>query len=503
MVCDGRETALVSHLEIEKKYDATEHFELPDLSGLPGIAAVTPPSTEILVAKYFDTDDLSLAARGITLRRRRGGEDAGWHLKIPVGPNAKNEVQAPLGETEKVPARLARVVAASTRGAALRPVAVLETRRTVVKLLTDDGRVLAEVADDDVSGQVLNGDSAAQRWREIEVELGDAGSTKLLKAVGRRLRDAGAQPAETASKLARVLPARPARDSPRTAPETAGDVVLAYLRAQFDALLSFDPKARLAEPDAVHRMRVAVRRIRSLLKSYRKSLDRERIAPLRAELKWLAGVLGEVRDLEVLRERFTAMLAELPAEIVRPEGWLAGLAAQERAAYRRLNTALSGDRYLALLTAMESLIADPPLTERAARPAAEEVPHVIRRTWQKLARSYEAAESAPDPDLARHEARKDAKRVRYAAEAGAAALGDPAVNVARQAERLQEFLGGYQDGVLAQRYLAAAAERAAPEEVFALGTLAGIEHCTGAAARTALPGVWAEVSDPAHLAALS
>ncbi len=479
------------HLEIERKYDAGDHFTLPDLTGLPGIAHATEPQTHELDAKYFDTDDLSLASRGITLRRRQGGEDAGWHLKIPVGKNAKNELQAPLGSPEQVPARLARIVAASTRGADLRPVAELRTRRTIVKLLTSDGRVLAEVADDAVSGHALGG--SATTWREIEVELGAAGSPELLKEVGRRLRKAGAQPADAASKLSRVLPA-PAARAEATTPETAGEVVLGYLKEQLDALLSFDPKARLAEPDAVHRMRVAVRRTRSLLRSYGRSLDKQRAGELRAELKWLADVLGDVRDLEVLRERFTGHLDELALPITRPEQWLAGLAARERAAYRRLNTALSGDRYFALLTGLEAVAADPPLTERAERPAAQEVRHVIRRSWERLEAAYEAAESAPDPDLARHEARKDAKRLRYAAEAGVPVLGAEATGIAKQAERLQEFLGGYQDGVIAQRYLSEAAGHARPEEVYALGVLAGIEHCKGLTARTSLPGVWSEVS---------
>jgi CYTH domain len=83
-----------SQLEIERKYDAERDFALPDLSGLPGVASVSEPRTHLLVANYFDTSDHRLAARGITLRRRRGGEDAGWHLKIPAGPDSKNELRA-------------------------------------------------------------------------------------------------------------------------------------------------------------------------------------------------------------------------------------------------------------------------------------------------------------------------------------------------------------------------------------------------------------------------
>ncbi|MFC6933071.1 CYTH domain-containing protein [Actinomadura yumaensis] len=147
----------VKHLEIERKYDAAADFGLPDLSGLPGVASIAGPRTHGLHATYFDTADLRLAAHGITLRRRRGGDDAGWHLKIPAGPDSKQELRAPLGRARIVPARLASLVAAYTRGEPLLPVATLETERTVVRLLDASGETLAEVADDAVSGRDLRG----------------------------------------------------------------------------------------------------------------------------------------------------------------------------------------------------------------------------------------------------------------------------------------------------------------------------------------------------------
>lgn len=481
------------HLEIETKYDASDRFALPDLTGLPGCTTVAEPVTYKLVADYYDTEDFRLAAHGITLRRRQGGTDAGWHLKLPAGPNAKLELQAPL-TAGTVPAKLAGVVAGTTRGGKLQRVATLKTGRTVVRLLDPNGATLAEIADDTVRGTLPGGERPPVSWHEIEVEAGPAGSPELLKAAGRLLRKAGARRSDAPSKLSRVLEA-PVRKTPVFEAGTAGAVVLDYLAAQVKAILTGDPKARLAEPDAVHRMRVAVRRTRSILKSHHRILDRSRTDPLQPELRWLAAVLGEVRDLEVLRERFTVCLDGLPEQVSRNRAWLGLLAERERTAYRRMNRSLAGRRYFALLDELEALVADPPFTDRAGRQATEELPKVVAAAWRRLEMAYAAAEAAPDPLIARHEARKDAKRARYAAEAAVPALGEAAAAVAGQAARLQEVMGGYQDGVIAQDYLATAAAGATQEDAFTIGVLWGIEHAAAQAVLHEIPTVWQEISE--------
>ncbi|MBC6458651.1 CHAD domain-containing protein [Actinomadura sp. HBU206391] len=507
---------MTDHVEIERKYDAEAGFVVPDLNGLPGVHAVGEPQAHVLVAKYFDTRDFRLAARGITLRRRRGGEDAGWHLKIPAGKDAKRELRAPLGSDQAVPARLADLVSAHTRGEPLRPVAILETNRTVIRLLGQDGEVLAEVADDAVAGQVIvePGDDdrapSGGAWREIEVELA-AGSAELLKAAGKRMRKAGASKASSGSKLGRVLEpvmARTREERPPAATPpagTAGAAVMAYLTAQFDALLAYDPKARMAEHDAVHKMRVSVRRIRSALKSYRPVLDREHTDPLQPELKWLADELGTVRDLEVLRERFTGLLDALPGDLAGHSGWLRALHDQETTGYRTLNTALREPRYFRLLDALDDLLAHPPLTGRAEREATEELPRIVRRTWRRLERAYGEIESAPpeDRDTARHETRKEAKRARYSAEVAAGVLGKPATAVAANAEAMQEVMGRFQDGVIAQEHLARiAAASTDPRETFTLGVLYQVEREEARAALDDVAATWAKARDPAALAAL-
>src|SRR5438034_6305705 len=217
-------------IETERKYEAAADFALPDLAGLDGVAAITAPRTYRLRAVYFDTPDHGLAAAQITLRRRTGGTDAGWHLKLPVGTDSRREVHAPLGRgTYAVPARLAELVAGWSNGQPLVPIALLATTRRLRRLAAPDGQALAEIADDLVIGS-LPGSAPdrpggpgrgtgprgpgtpewreVSRWREVEVEL-VAGSRELLASVGDLLIRAGAGPSAAASKLSRLLASAP------------------------------------------------------------------------------------------------------------------------------------------------------------------------------------------------------------------------------------------------------------------------------------------------------
>ena len=197
-------------IETERKYDVDAGFVLPDLAGAGGAVSMSAPDVQLLEATYFDTDDLRLIGAHITLRRRTGGEDAGWHIKLPVGGDTRREVHFPLGPPSRVvPAEIAAEVARWSGAAPLHPVARLETRRTVRRLVGGSGDVLAEVADDQVTGSRPDpADPAAWRqqdtWREVEVEL-KSGTPELLDAAAAGLAAAGATPSRSASKLARVL----------------------------------------------------------------------------------------------------------------------------------------------------------------------------------------------------------------------------------------------------------------------------------------------------------
>jgi inorganic triphosphatase YgiF len=179
----------------------------PSFEGLSSVLRAERSQAQQLDAVYFDTPGHDLAAHHITLRRRTGGSDAGWHLKLPAGPDARTEVRAPLGDetdADAIPEELLDVVLAIVRDRPVRPVARITTSRTVDLLYGHDGAPLAEFCDDQVTAQA-GPDGDEQRWREWELELAEGIGRDLLDRLTNRLLDAGAAPAGHGSKLARVL----------------------------------------------------------------------------------------------------------------------------------------------------------------------------------------------------------------------------------------------------------------------------------------------------------
>ncbi|MFB7337457.1 CHAD domain-containing protein [Streptomyces adustus] len=516
--------------EIERKYESDDSG-LPDLTGVAGVAAVLDKGVAHLDATYYDTADLRLAAASITLRRRTGGSDAGWHLKFPVAPGVRDEIQAPLADT--VPPALAALVRSRVRDTALLPVVRLRSERDVRDLVDADGRLLAEAGVDAVrADRLLGGDGSAQ-WTEIEVELADGGDPAFLDTVEKRLRRAGVRPSKSTSKLARALAETAPRGgtgksgkngkggrtgkadkngkgakggpagNPPGVPVTAGDHVLAYVIAQRDAVVALDPAVRQDAPDSVHRMRVATRRLRSAFRSYGKILDRTVTDPIGEELKWLAGELGVDRDREVLTEHLTAALDGLPRTLLsgpvrtRLRTWAR---ARRGGSRRRLIGVLDSKRYLALLDTLDALVAAPPLRKAAAAEPGPTLAKAVRKDFGRVGALVEAALGlAPgqDRDLALHEARKKAKRTRYAAETAVPALGDPASGLVKSMKTLQTWLGDHQDSVMARQTLRelSAVAHAAGESSFTYGVLYGREEQRAADVERELPGTWKEIKE--------
>ncbi|MYU08929.1 CHAD domain-containing protein [Streptomyces sp. SID8366] len=489
--------------EIERKYESDDGT-LPDLTGVGAVAAVLDQGLVELDATYYDTADQRLAAASLTLRRRTGGSDAGWHLKLPVAPGVRDEIRAPLSDT--LPEELAALVRSRTREARPVPLVRLRSARDVRHLVDADGALLAEASVDTVTAERLTGAGGTARWTEIEVELADGGDPAFLDQVEKHLARAGVRPSASSSKLARALELTGGARRPpvaRPEPVTAGDHVLAYLRAQRDALVALDPAVRLGTPDAVHRMRVATRRARSTLRTFRAVLDRAATEPVAAELKWLAGELGVDRDQEVLAERLTTALDALPPALdagrihERLTSWAR---TRVRAAPAHLAGVLDSARHLALLNTLDALLADPPLRKAAARKPEKVLGKAVQKDLSKLTALVERALALPpgtDRDLALHEARKKAKRARYAAEAAAPALGAPVRRLTSAMKTLTTLLGDHQDSVMARRTLRelAAVAHAAGESAFPYGVLYGREEARAAAAEAELPARWRRAAD--------
>lgn len=460
--------------EIERKYDVDAAAAVPDLQGVDLVVSSVVQRPVSMKAVYYDTADRALTRGRITMRRRVGGEDEGWHVKLP-GAKARTELHVPLTRSSIVPAEVRAPVLAFVGTEPLRRIARLNTTRTIVRLLDAGGAQLAELADDLVVAVDLR-DATERRWREWEVELkdgapgGDAARAELLDAIAERLSEAGAAPASSVSKLARATGRTGTERTEPTPPADGCAAALAAIEGLVAAIRSADPWVRLDTDDAVHRMRVLTRRLRSVLAASRSALDRGVTDPLRVELKWIAGLLGEARDAEVARSRIEQVFADVPGGEQARERMTAELDGRYTRAHRMLLRALRGRRYLALLTALDALVAAPPVvSERSTRSF---VAKALAREARRVGRLTADADRSTED---RHELRKASKRLRYVGEALAATAPDAIRKREKSrtalAEDAADALGEERDGLALcnELLLGAARARRARADTFAYG----------------------------------
>jgi CHAD domain-containing protein len=457
------------YVERELKFAAPDSGVTPSFDGLASVSRLEKLPTQHLDAVYFDTANHDLALNWVTLRRRSGGNDAGWHLKLPNG-EARTEIRLPLGDqATEVPEELVDVIRAIVRDRLLVPVAWISTARDVTMLYGPDGVALAEFCDDRVSACRLDpadgNPQVQQQWREWELELVDAGiddAAGTLKRLSNRLHDAGARPAEHGSKLAKVLgETTPQRADPPT------DPVHRAVAEQVAALLAWDRAVRADADDAVHQMRVTIRQIRSLMQASEEEFGLTDDATILSELRELAGVLGIARDAEVLTERYRDALDALPPELVRGpvrERLVAGGWQHYKAGLNRSLKAMRSARYFRLLDALDEVVVTSP-------PPDDEHPHAsVASGYKRVRKRVKAAEQAAtdhERDDALHRIRKAAKRLRYVA----AATG--AGKVSARAKEVQSLLGDHQDSAVSRAHLlqVADAAHAAGEDTFTYGIL--------------------------------
>lgn len=458
---------MTQQTEIERKYDVDEKAVLPDLAG---IARVEPAGDVHLEAEYFDTAQGDLAAHRVVLRRRRGGTDEGWHIKLPAS-EGRTELHWPLTDDEAPPRHVVERVLSRVRGRELVLVARLRTHRTLSHLVDNDGGALLEVADDVVSATDAT-TGVLRLWREWEVELleGAPGSererTALLDAVGERLLEAGATPSASKSKLAAALGRTDLDGGCSQAPKldrssAAAEVLLVAVAALVDDLALIDPLVRADEPDAVHQLRTRIRRLRSLFASYRSVFDRGVTDPLRERLRTVGVALGDARDAEVMHERARTLLDEYDALSPDLDGRLRDWWAERyTAAHAQAVAVLSGDGWLGLLDDLDAFVARPALADAAMRPARDVVPPALQADLRGVLKRAKAARRADTDDergALLHEVRKAAKRLRYAAEAvsqgDAAVFGKRTRRLAAAAEAVHDLLGEHRDSVLMQHHL--------------------------------------------------
>jgi CHAD domain-containing protein len=285
-------------------------------------------------------------------------------------------------------------------------------------------------------------------------------------------------------------------------------VVLAYLRDQTAILRSYDPLVRMDAPDAVHKMRVTARRIRSVLQGYRRVLDREATRELVEDLRWLGTELAPARDGEVLAARITDAIHALPAELVLGPvtAQVTRRFAREQADGRdRLTLALDSQRYLRLQERLDTLLDDPPSTRRAQRRANSELPKAIakslRRTEHRAPSAAHNAAADTDRDTALHEMRKAAKRARYVIETAEPVLGNKARKLRKRVKKVQSLLGDPHDTVVARPVLRDLGAQAQLDGAngFTFGVLHAQEHAAARTLEAQLTTAWAKVNKARQL----
>jgi CHAD domain-containing protein len=465
-------------LERERKLTAPPGFLLPHLPG-------EPLAERELSSTYFDAPGLRLAAAGITLRHRVERGSGAWQLKLPHGDD-RLELEFD-GGARAVPAEVTALLTVHLRGVRAVPVARLRTHRRGM-LVRSGGRALAEVVVDAVD--VFEGRRIARRFEELEVELVD-GTVSDLRGIVRRLRQAGAIEADLRPKLFQALDLpvpvpdeRPARSA------SAAEHVTAALRAQYAEILRHDPGTRLGrDPEELHQMRVATRRMRAILRAARPLLDEGWVRELRAELGWLGGALGPVRDLDVLVEHLRADAGALGGADEAAFLTLILKLEAERAADRdHLLVALAEPRYVALIERLDADTKAPPLTpsRRSLRDLASKEFRRLRKTMRGL------GPEPPDEEL--HAARIAVKRARYAAELAERSVGREVAAVIRDSKVLQDVLGDHQDAAVAEaRIRALVPARAPAAQAIAAGRVIERQHERRRAARADYPKAWCEL----------
>jgi CHAD domain-containing protein len=485
------------HAERETKLLAPAGFRLPDLGG-DGLVA-TPRDERRYATVYLDTPELDVARWGSSLRHREG---EGWTVKLPSRTEGDMLVRGEhvfdgAASNRQPPEAAVDLLRAYVRGRALAPSVRLRTVRRSVDLSDELGRKVAEVTDDEVS--VMDGRRVASRFREVEVELAADASEDVLGTVIERLHEAGAGPVDNVSKLRRALGPRAELPPEVVVPEiekssTVTEVVRRALAASVVRLMRHDPGVRLGgDPEEVHQARVATRRLRSDLRTFRDALAPTWAGALRDELKWLGHELGAVRDAEVLRERMGGRAEALDArDRQAADALLRRLDERQAHAREELVRSMREPRYARLLDELVDAANTPAvLPEVAEAPASEALRPALEAPWKHLKTAMETA-SADPTDEHLHAARIRAKRVRYAAEAVSAVFGKRARAFAEAAVDLQDVLGEHQDAVVAGVWLREAARSGG--DAFVAGELAAIEARDAAASREAVPAAWKALS---------
>ena len=521
-----------THWEVESTFDVSTSADVPDLT-LGGDLDARTEQVHHLSATYYDAEDLRLTRAKITVRRRTGGKDDGWHIKLPAvetsaGSTGRTELSFPLTDSTDVPDEVHTAVWGYARRDELIPIARIDNERHET-VLERGGSPMVEFCDDHVQGTRL-ADGASISWREWELELVDSerdGSVDVLSRLSAACLDAGATASPLASKLAKTI--GPTDD----AAPPASSAVASMLRADVEKLLSGDAGARLGLEVGIHAMRTSARNLQTTLNAHAKELAAAReaiddehpdgrpgaregidIPALESALKELIRMLGKSRDVQVVRARLHEVAEGYPRDLVPDsvrERIFSELDHEEQRTAKRVTMGLENPRYLALLDALDEVVEAAGEMEaptdaqrvrsgrtkeivssgkkgfgkgRSGAPTSDPVVQGAQRQFKRFdkarARVEDELESlnltlAQREELT-HTLRKRNKALRRTAASINSKEMPQVVSLRSASERLHDVLGDVQDSVTARQWIRRISRRAeaAGEPTFGFGVL--FEH---------------------------
>ncbi|MBB1512803.1 CYTH and CHAD domain-containing protein [Tessaracoccus sp. MC1627] len=435
-------------------FERERKFSLPDGAAMPDLGVlgpVSPMRTLRLRAEYFDTPAGALARAGLTLRRRSGGEDDGWHLKTP-GPNGSRlEHSLPLGAPCRVPASLRATVADVVGEDPLLPVLLLRTRRRITHLFGESGRIRTEIAVDRVRARPLGELSDGTRsWCEVEVELATGEPESTLDEVSSLLLRSGLRPAVHASKAQLALASCAGRG---TARDTAAHAVTAELARHFGQFQALDTALVTDEDDAVHQARVALRRLRSILTVFGRTLAAPDLPGLVSELRWAGVLLGGPRDTEVILALIDDLAGEVGLSVDDHARIRVHLARRHDDARGLLLNSMATPRWDALHERMIGHLLRAKASRSGRRHASLELRRLADRADDRVRRRLQLAQSHPGDVSLWHDVRKAAKAARYAHDVVAGLPGSRSADeeCASAWKDVTSAFGDVQDLVIARR----------------------------------------------------
>jgi CHAD domain-containing protein len=495
----------VTHREVERKFVVGGEFELPDVQSLGSIADVSQRDAFSMHAVYYDTSDLALFRWGITMRHRLGGDDAGWHLKVPVRSGAahtRDEMHMP--DQPQMPAVFVDIVSPLLMGRSLEPIVDVNTVRKPYDIHARDTDI--ELVDDHVTINQSGVDVMSFREIEIEVVRNGSMTNDVMDELSAMLIASGGKPSSV-SKAARALGQR-TREAPDVAPsatpkttDLAADALRSMMSRDVTRLLMADVDVRRDANDGVHQMRVAARRLRSTLRTFSDCFEPQWAASMREDLAWIASEMGTIRDTEVLQDRLVRHGQALPPSIRDTTlPYLIDFLDQRRDSARSgALAALRSDRHDFLIEDLVGLTREPKFTNHAFQSASDALIPAVRKSWRSLRHAMSNLDDNPHHW---HAARIKAKRTRYAVESLTPIFGKKYGRFGKLLAELTEELGLHQDCFVAQEQLADMARSAPGDVAFGLGLLSANEATLAVSSRGNTTQVWPRVKRAARGAGL-